>query len=159
VLGVLGWFAGPSSTVGRRWPLAGRIFAAFVFVSFGVGKFVNHGSELASFRHYVLPDPDLLVYLVGALEIGGGILLAPGILTRLAAVVLAGDMVGAIIVSGFGRWESVSLTLAPVMLVLMIVLARVGAGRMSVDGWLIQLSHSTHASAARALSTPRWKVG
>jgi uncharacterized membrane protein YphA (DoxX/SURF4 family) len=140
VLGVFGWFAGPSSTVERRWPLAVRAFAAFVFVSFGIGKFVDHRSELASFRHYVLPNPDLLVYLVGGLEIGCGILLTPGFLTRLAAVLLAADMVGAIIVSGFGRWETVSLTVAPVMLVLMTVLVWVGAGRLSVDGLLIQLS-------------------
>jgi uncharacterized membrane protein YphA (DoxX/SURF4 family) len=43
-------------------------------------------TELASFRHYPLPAPDALVYLVGGIEIGAGPLLIMGLLTRLAAL-------------------------------------------------------------------------
>jgi uncharacterized membrane protein YphA (DoxX/SURF4 family) len=43
-------------------------------------------AELASFRHYPLPAPDALVYLVGGIEIGAGPLLIMGLLTRLAAL-------------------------------------------------------------------------
>jgi uncharacterized membrane protein YphA (DoxX/SURF4 family) len=110
-----------------------RWAAAIVFVLFGAGKFVNHGSELASFRQYALPAPDAFVYLVGVLEIAGGLLLASGALVRLAALALAGDMVGAIVVSGVGRGEDISLTLAPALLVAMIFLIRVGAPGRSRD--------------------------
>ena len=98
-----------------------RWAAAIVFIVFGAGKFVNHASELSSFRHYGLPLPDVFVYGIGVLELAGGLLLASGRLIRLAAIALAGDMVGAIIVSGIGRGENVSLTLAPALLAAMIL--------------------------------------
>jgi uncharacterized membrane protein YphA (DoxX/SURF4 family) len=106
----------------RRWAAAIRWSAAAVFVAFGAGKFINHASELASFRHYALPAPDVFVYLIGVLEISGGLLLASGRLVRLAALALAADMVGAIVVSGIGRGEDISLTLAPALLLAMIFL-------------------------------------
>ncbi len=110
-----------------------RWLAAAVFLAFGVGKFLDHASELASFRHYALPVPGAFVYLIGVVEIVGGALLALGLLVRPAAMALAGDMVGAIVVSGIGRGESVSLTLAPALLVAMIFLIWWGAGSWSFD--------------------------
>ena len=106
----------------RRWTVAIRWSAAAVFVAFGAGKFVNHASEFASFRHYALPAPEVFVYVIGALEIVGGLLLAFGRLVPIVAVALAGDMIGAIIVSGIGRGEDISLTLAPALLAAMIFL-------------------------------------
>lgn len=106
----------PSTAV--RWA------AAIVFVVFGAGKFVNHASELASFRLYDLPAPQVFVYAIGALELTGGLLLAAGRWVRPAAVLLAGDMVGAIVVSGIGRGEIISLTLAPALLLAMLFLLR-----------------------------------
>lgn len=115
------------TNVTLRSALAIRRTAAIVFVIFGAGKFVNHGSELASFRHYGLPLAGVFVYVIGVLEIAGGLLLARGLLVRAAALVLAGDMVGAIVVSGIGQGEAISLTLAPALLVGMIFLLRTGA--------------------------------
>ena len=109
----------PYRVTAAQWSIAIRWGAAIVFVVFGAGKFVNHGSELASFRQYALPAPAVWVYLIGVLEIVGGLLLASGRLVRFAALALAADMVGAIIVSGFGRGELLSLTLAPVLLIAM----------------------------------------
>jgi uncharacterized membrane protein YphA (DoxX/SURF4 family) len=106
----------------RRWAVATRWSAAAVFVAFGAGKFINHASELDSFRQYALPAPDVFVYLIGALEISGGLLLASGRLVRLAALALAADTVGAIVVSGIGHGEDISLTLAPALLLAMIFL-------------------------------------
>jgi putative oxidoreductase len=99
-----------------------RIAAGVVFVVFGIGKFSQHATEVDSFRTYGLPAPDAFVYAIGALEIVGGLMLIAGLLTRLAALALAGDMVGAIVVSGIEEGEIVSLTLAPALLVTMIVL-------------------------------------
>ncbi len=108
--------------------LAARLIAGGVFVVFGLGKFVNHGSELASFKAYGLPAPELFVVVIGVIEIVGGALVMAGVLVRLAALVLAADMVGAIIVSGIAKGELVSLTVAPAELIVMLVLLRTGPG-------------------------------
>lgn len=93
-----------------------------MFVVFGAGKFVNHSSELASFRTYGLPAPAVFVVVIGVIELVGGALLIANRLVKPAAMVLAADMVGAIIVSGIARGELVSLTVAPAELVVMVVL-------------------------------------
>lgn len=101
-----------------------RWTAAAVFVVFGAGKFVNHSSELASFRLYGLPTPDAFTYAVGALELLGGLLLAARRLVVPIALGLAADMVGALVVSGLAYGEIISLTLAPALLVAMLVLVQ-----------------------------------
>jgi uncharacterized membrane protein YphA (DoxX/SURF4 family) len=116
-----------------RCATAIRWAAAIVFVVFGAGKFVNHASELASFRQYALPAPGAFADFVGVLEILGGLLPASGVLVRPAALALAGAMVGAIVVSGLGRGENISLTVAPALLMAMIVLIGVGAPGSSRD--------------------------
>jgi putative oxidoreductase len=111
-----------------------RFVAAAVFVVFGIGKFTAHASELASFRGYGLPAPETFVYAIGVLELVGGLLLAAGVLTRPAALALAGDMAGAIVVAGIGEAEVVpSLTVAPSMLAAMLYLLWAGPGSPSVD--------------------------
>jgi uncharacterized membrane protein YphA (DoxX/SURF4 family) len=90
-----------------------RVLSGGVFVVFGIGKFVNHTSELASFKTYGLPAPEAFVLVIGLIELVGGLLLITGVLTRPAAFILAGDMVGAVVVSGIAKAELVSLTLAP----------------------------------------------
>ena len=100
-----------------------RVAAGIVFVVFGVGKFSQHETEVDSFRTYGLPEPEAWVYAIGVLEIVGGLMLIAGFLVWLAALALAGDMVGAIVVSGIKEGEVVpSLTLAPALLAVMVAL-------------------------------------
>ena len=113
--------AAPNSSRDKLQRIASRI-AGLVFLGFGVAKFANHGVEVDSFRTYGLPFPDAFVYLVGAIEVVGGAALLTGIGVRLAAPVLAADMVGAIAVSGVAKGEWISLTLAPVLLVIVVSL-------------------------------------
>jgi putative oxidoreductase len=115
-----------------------RVAAAVVFVVFGVGKFSAHASEVASFHKYGLPSPDAFVYAIGVLEIGGGALLLGGLLTRLVALVMAGDMVAAIALSGVKEGEIISLTLAPAMLAIMVALMWAGPGTRSLDERALQ---------------------
>jgi putative oxidoreductase len=109
-----------------------RLLAGGVFVAFGIGKFVNHSSELASFKSYGLPFPEAFIVVIGVIELLGGLLLIAGLFTRAAALVLAGDMVGAIIVSGIAKGEVVSLTLAPAELIAMLALLWAGPGPHTV---------------------------
>lgn len=129
-----GTTAGPRATCA----LFARLGAGAVFVIFGLGKFVNHGEELESFRTYDLPWPEGFVYVIGVIEICGGLLLILGLLTRLASLVLAGNMAGAIIVSGIGEGETISLTLAPLMLMAMVFLLWTGAGSHGLDARLLE---------------------
>jgi uncharacterized membrane protein YphA (DoxX/SURF4 family) len=99
-----------------------RLVSGVVFVAFGAGKFVNHSSELASFRSYDLPTPEVFVIVVGVIELVGGALLIANRFVKPAAVVLAADMVGAIVVSGIAKGELISLTLAPALLLAMVAL-------------------------------------
>ena len=64
----------------ERALLALRLLAGGVFVAFGLGKFVNHPSELASFRAYGLPAPEVFVIVIGVIELIGGVLLIAGLL-------------------------------------------------------------------------------
>ena len=101
-----------------------RIAAGMVFVVFGIGKFTQHAREVDSFETYGLPSPDAFVTAIGVLEIAGGLMLIAGILVWLAALALAGDMAAAIVVSGIGEGELISLTLAPALLLVMLLLMR-----------------------------------
>jgi putative oxidoreductase len=113
--------------------LAVRLVSGVVFVAFGVGKFTSHAAELDSFRGYGLPAPEAFVYLVGVVEIVGGLLLVGGLATRAAGLILAANMVGAILVSGIGQGERISLTLAPALLVAMLFLVWRGPGRWALE--------------------------
>jgi len=125
--------AGPAT----RWTLAlARWSSAIVFVSFGIGKFINHGSESDSFRDYGLPAPAAFTAVIGILELLGGLALLVGWQTRIAAALLAGDMVGAVVVSGILNGERISLTLAPALLVGMLLLVALGPGNASLDARL-----------------------
>ena len=106
-----------------------RVASGLVFLGFGIAKFVNHASEADSFRTYGLLAPDAFVYAIGTIEVAGGLLLIAGLGARFAALVLAGDMVGAIAVSGIKEGEPISLTLAPVLLLITIVVLWAGPGR------------------------------
>lgn len=68
---------------------------------------------------------------VGVLEIGGGAALVLAVAVVPAAVLLALDMAGAIVVSGLAHGEWISLTLAPVLLVA--ILALVATRRGPID--------------------------
>jgi putative oxidoreductase len=119
-----------------------RIATGLIFLGFGIAKFVNHRVEVDSFETYDLPSPDAFVYAIGAIEVLGGVLLVLGIGVRVAAFVLAGDMVGAIIVSGIQEGEPISVSLAPALLVVMITVLLAGPGR-----WTAQMRTSPPARA------------
>ena len=130
--------AGPSSGPRATAAWIVRIASGAVFIVFGLGKFTSHGSEVDSFESYGLPSPDAFVYAIGLIEVVGALLLFAGLATRLAAAVLAGDMVGAIVLSGIGEGEIISLTLAPVLLIAMLFLLWAGPGRHALDHRLMR---------------------
>lgn len=97
--------------------------------------------------------PAVLAVVVGLAEVGGGLLLAAGFLTPLAAFLLATVMLNAIATAVWpkgllGGWE-LELTLLTVV----VALTATGPGRLSLDdalGWADDLSGTAWASLALA---------
>ncbi len=113
-----------------RWAALIGWAAVAMFLLFVAARFSEHAASFASFRYHALPAPDAVGYLAGARELAVGLLLVICLLAQLAAVALAAGMTGVIVISGLGRWELISVTLAPLRLVAMISVIRCGAG-----GW------------------------
>jgi len=119
-----------------RWDvfaLLARLAAGAVFVGFGLGKFLRHESERDAFERYEIPFPDTATYLIGGLELIGGMALLLGLFVRPFAFLLACNMIGAIITAGRIEGGPVHL-LAPMLLAATLFLLWAGAGAASLDG-------------------------
>ena len=73
-----------------------RVGVGLVFVVVGTSHFFNHSREVSDFRRWGVPFTPGSVYVIGAIELGFGVLLLTALATRSAAIVLTGDMVGAL---------------------------------------------------------------
>lgn len=85
-----------------RWGvLLLRVALAAVFIPAGLGKFVNHDTYVERFEHWGFgPAAGEVAILVGVVEVACGLLLLLGVVPRLAALALAGNMVGALLTAG-----------------------------------------------------------
>ena len=110
-----------------------RVLTGALFVSFSLGKFIDHAQESADFDHYGIPAPEVATYLVGVLELLGGLLLIVGLCTRPAAALLALNLMGAIATAGRVDGGTFHLGVAPAMLVAMLFLVWAGSGRLALD--------------------------
>jgi putative oxidoreductase len=114
-----------------------RVVTGVFFISVSISKFTEHSQEVADFRRYGVPIPEVAVYVVGAVEVIGGIALTLGLLTRLAALLLAADMIGAISTAGRLEGGSFNLGVAPTLLAAMLFLLWAGPGLLAVDHRLL----------------------
>jgi putative oxidoreductase len=114
-----------------------RVVAGAVFVSVSTGKFLDHMQESVDFESYGVPVPDAAVYVVGTVELVGGLLLVVGLFTRIAAFLLAANMVGAISTAGVMEGGSFHLGVAPALLVAMLFLLWAGPGALALDNRLV----------------------
>lgn len=135
----------------RPWvgPLLLRLTAGVIFVAFSIGKFIHYEAERNALDRYGIPFPEVTTYLVGVLELVGGIALILGFLTRPAALALAGNMIGAISTAGRIEGGWIHLGLAPALLAAMLVLLWTGAGARSVDLRLIRTRFAGPPSTGR----------
>lgn len=121
-----------------------RVTAGFMFFSGAVGKLGDLGKFTAMFVSLGIPAAQVLAPFTAAVELVGGAALMLGLGTRLVSLVLAGDMVGALI-TDIGPslaqkypdpWHFLSnLFYSPEWLLigLLLWLVCVGAGKASVD--------------------------
>ncbi|WP_066288703.1 DoxX family protein [Arthrobacter sp. B6] len=115
-----------------------RIVLGFLFAAHGWQKFNEWtiAGTQASFAKMGVPAAEIAAPAVAVLELGGGIALILGVLTRVFALLLALDMLGALflvhapagVFAATGGYELVLLLAAAALAV-----ALTGAGRISVD--------------------------
>jgi len=114
-----------------------RVAVATIFIRHGAQKLFVFGfaGVTGAFTHMGVPLPGFMGPFIGLLEFFGGIALVIGLLTRLVALGLVFDMLGAIVLvrlkGGFSSYELEFLLLGSSL-----ALALTGAGRFSVDALL-----------------------
>ncbi len=75
-------------------PLAGRVLLSLLFFVAGYNKIINVAGTAGYFGKLALPMPDVLVWLVIAVELLGALLILIGWQTRLVAWIMAIFTVG-----------------------------------------------------------------
>lgn len=131
--------------------LAARLLLGVVLVAHGGQKLVGEGlgATAAGFARLGVPLPGLSAAFAASVEGGGGLLLVAGLLTPVAAALVAFVMVGAgwfaghwfAGVVGHGGWELVGVITAGALL-----LAATGPGRFSLDHVLAGRSGTAKSS-------------
>lgn len=119
--------------------VAVRAVLAWIFIWYGAGKLFGwfsspdrHQTELLFANTAHIRPAAFFAVVSGVIELGGGIAVALGLGARLAGLALFGEMVVAILtVTGTHGPTSYDLNLA--LGVLALVVALLGAGRLSVD--------------------------
>ena len=124
-------------------PLLIRLVAGTFVVGAGFGKFLDHAQEVRDFRGFGVPLPDLAVPLAGTIEVVGGILVVIGLLTRPAALLVAANLLGALLTAGINEGGTFHLVIGPSIMLAMLVLVWTGAGAYSIDGRLLGPSAHT----------------
>jgi uncharacterized membrane protein YphA (DoxX/SURF4 family) len=85
-----------------RWStFALRIVLAAIYIPIGLGKFLNHDTYVERFERWGFgAAAGEVAILVGVVEVTCGLMLLLGIVPRLAALTLIGNMVGALATAG-----------------------------------------------------------
>ena len=119
----------PALVIGGIRALVGALFA----FGFSLSKFTDHAHEVTDFKRFGVPLPGISIYVAGSIELVGGLLLVVGLLTRLGALMLALDMVGAVLTAGRNVGGAFHLGVAPLMFFILVVLLVTGPGAVAID--------------------------
>ena len=114
-------------------PLLVRLGTGGFLVLVGLGKFVDHASEVRDFRGFGVPLPEFAVPLAGVIEVGGGQLIIAGFLTRPAAALVIANLLVALLTAGVNEGGSFHLVVGPTLILLLTYLVVFGGGSVSFD--------------------------
>jgi putative oxidoreductase len=147
--------------------LLARLALGVLFIDHGLQKYNGNGG-LASFEGFLrslknIPVPALTSQIVPALEVIGGIALIAGLLTRVFALVLTGEMVvTGFVVKAYDLHQplvsttSAAVELDLVYLVLLVTVLVFGPGRASVDRVLgLERGQADSSDLAATAPAPR----
>ena len=121
--------------------LIARIGLGVIFVAHGWQKFFDYGVKAtqASFADMGVPLPDISAVAAATIELAGGFALIVGVATPIAGILLFLDMLGALILVHADKGVFVAnggYELVVALGVGSLLLAVIGAGRLSIDGLL-----------------------
>jgi putative oxidoreductase len=117
-----------------------RLVLAAIFIFHGYQKVFGSGitAVINMFTQIGVPAPGIVAPLVSVLELVGGIALLLGAFTRVAAFLLACEMLGAMILvhakNGFAAPKGVENVLGN--FAMLVTVALLGAGAYSIDAFL-----------------------
>ena len=107
--------------------LVARSLVGLLFVGTGFMHFISYQHYAAMFAHWEVPAPQIAVFVLGALQLVCGALLAFGVVVRPACLMLATIMVGAMLTAG--RIDGGMHLIVPPVLFLALVFFAWGRGR------------------------------
>ena len=134
-----------------RWgTLVLRVALAALFIPVGLGKFVNHDTYTERFERWGFgAAAGEVAILVGIVEVTCGLMLLLGVVPRLAALVLAGNMVGALVTAGrVDGGQDIWLPLILIAALSAVILW--GAGRWALTPATLRRSPTERPAARRA---------
>jgi putative oxidoreductase len=112
-----------------------RAVLGIVMLAHGVPKLLHFGGVAQGFGHMGVPAPTLAAAFATLAEAGGGLLMLLGVLTDIAGVLFAIDMLGAIIfvhaAKGFSAGNG-GYEFPLVLLTIAVAIALMGPGRYAV---------------------------
>jgi putative oxidoreductase len=120
-----------TKTVYNFAPLPLRIITGIGFMIHGLPKLLDISNTQNSFMNMGLP-PELAI-IIGLLEFIGGLAILLGVLTRIAAGLLAIDMIGAILQVKLSKGFIGGYELDLLYLAIMISLMLTGPGNLSIE--------------------------
>ncbi len=125
-LGFVSRFTGPVL-------LLARVMLSYIFILEGFGKIMGYADVAGYMEQHGVPTA--LLPLVILTELGGGLLLLFGLMTRWAAIALAGFCLLTGLFFHLGADQAIQLQKNIAMAGGFLALATIGAGPWSIDGW------------------------
>ncbi len=117
-----------------------RLYWGWLFFRSGYWKFTHHEQATGFFNYLGLPFSEYFVIFIAFVETVGGILLFFGIFSRITALVLTFNMIGAFLVghkdaflSIFSKPEDFYTAQPSTFLLVSLIILFFGAGKFSID--------------------------
>ncbi len=117
----------------RWWSTGIRLAAGLTLVVVSLSKFTRHQDLVEAFERYGIPFPEQSVYVAGTVEGVGGVLLILGLVTRVAALVVAGNMAVAVLTGGRIDADLYHTGLGSLLFAAAAFLVWSGPGRWAID--------------------------